>query len=339
MTRFTSFRHLCAVCAVLTLATAGPARAGDDGQGRDKPDHEQTYTQADLRMAILHAGQTTRAKGLVRRAPGRRSVPLAFALSALVPGAGQAYNRQWVKALVGIAVEAALITGYTVWRGQGLDEERAYQAFANAQWDPARYASWLNDYQVFLNQQFNAGISTVDIAVPSGIDFTNPGAWSSADRQVVDAFFSQIRSVERRLFHPETGAAFSHQLPNFGDQQYYELIGKYFQFAPGWRDYPAWVDAEGNFTVAIDPEMTGPNGEKPNVSETFFAYAEDTAHANDLLRRASRLSLLFIVNHLVAGIDAAISSKLHNERISTSFGLAYNRNGAPQPAASIRYSF
>ncbi|WP_457651315.1 hypothetical protein [Rhodocaloribacter sp.] len=339
MTRFLSFRLLCAVCAVFTLATAGPARAGDDEKGGGKPGRAQAYTQADLRMTILYAGRTTQAAGPFRRASGRRSVPLAFALSAVLPGAGQVYNRQWVKALVGISVEAALITGYAVWRGQGLDEERAYQAFANAQWDPAKYASWLNDYQVFLNQQFNAGISTVDIAVPSGIDFTNPGSWSSADRQVVDAFFSQIRSVERRVFHPETGAAFSHQLPNFGDQQYYELIGKYFQFAPGWRDYPVWVDAEGNFTVAIDPEMTGPNGEKPNVSETFFAYAEDTAHANDLLRRASRLSLLFIVNHLVAGIDAAISSKLHNERIATSFGLTYNPNGAPQPAASIRFSF
>ncbi len=325
------------VCAAFLPAMAVPAHAGDDERGKEDP--ARVYTQQELRRALLRTGNAMEADGPFRRASGRRSVPLAFALSAVLPGAGQAYNRQWVKALVGISVEAALVTGYVVWRGRGLDEERAYQAFANANWDPIRYSAWLNDYQVFLNQEFNAGLDPFVIEAPSGIDFTNPGAWSAADRQVVDAFFAQIRSVERRVFHPETGAAFSHQLPNFGDQQYYELIGKYFQFAPGWRDYPVWVDAEGNFTVAIDPEMTGPNGEKPNVSEMFFAYAEDAEHANDLLRRASRLSLFFIVNHLVAGIDAAISSKLHNERIDTSFGLSYGPDGSAQPVAAVRVSF
>ena len=32
----------------------------------------------------------------------------------------------------------------------------------------------------------------------------------------------------------ETG---SHNLPPHGDQQYYELIGKYHQYSSGWNDF------------------------------------------------------------------------------------------------------
>jgi hypothetical protein len=29
----------------------------------------------------------------------------------------------------------------------------------------------------------------------------------------------------------------SHRLPPHGDQQYYEMIGKYHQYSPGWNDF------------------------------------------------------------------------------------------------------
>ena len=78
---------------------------------------------------------------------GRRSVPLALALSAAVPGAGQAYNRSWVRAAVYAGLEVALWTGYASWRGQGIDGRDAYQAEAHARWSPHRYGSWLGAYE------------------------------------------------------------------------------------------------------------------------------------------------------------------------------------------------
>src|SRR5690606_18186537 len=73
----------------------------------------------------------------------RRSIPLAAGLSAVVPGAGQAYNRQWIKTVAAVALESAMIVAYAVWRADGLDAEQAYQAYAHAHWDPSRYARWL----------------------------------------------------------------------------------------------------------------------------------------------------------------------------------------------------
>ena len=268
-----------------------------------------------------------------------RSIPLAFGLSAVLPGAGQVYNKQYVKAGLALAIEAAAITGYAVLRSRGLDAETAFQAQAHQSWSPAKYATWLNDYADYLNSERGGNVTAPDVSIPGNVDFQHPEAWTAADQASVSSMFSQIRAIERQVFHPETGAAFSHQIPDFSAQQYYELIGKYFQFAPGWEDYSSWRDAEGQFTAAIDPELTGSGGSKPNVSTSFYAYAKDHAHAQDTLREASRISLLFIFNHVIAAIDAGVSSKLHNDRIQSNLGLAYDGTGSPATVVSIRVRF
>src|SRR5690606_16097531 len=134
--------------------------------------------------------------------------------------------------------------------------------------------------------------------------------------------------------------AFSHHLPYFSEQQYYELIGKYFQFAPGWEDYAEWVDEEGNYVDAvIDPERTAADGSKPNVRGRFVEYAHDHADANTLFRRASRVASILLVNHVVAAIDAAVSAKLHNDRLTPGVSLHATPDGEIVPLAALRYTF
>jgi len=299
--------------------------------------------RASLRMSMLYdSGRFIQDSWKTRNSvesefatDGKRSVPLAFGLSAIIPGTGQAYNKQWIKAAVAISIEAVLIATYISKKNEGEELEDAFIAFAHQDWDPGRYGDWLNDYTVFLNAEFGAGISVPDINTEIGVDFQHPESWSSENRQAVQAMINQINNTERNVFHPETGASFAHQLPGFGEQQYYELIGKYFQFAPGWSDYPAWIDEDGNFTVAIDPEHSGPNGSKPNVSDKFFTYAEDHAESQDFFRSASRYGLLIALNHVVSAIDAAVISKLHNDRISTRLSLAPSRTGVLAPSVGI----
>lgn len=292
----------------------------------------QQVSMAEFRSELLN--------GTPSMAPDKeRSVPLAFVMSAALPGAGQAYNRNWVKAVIGISIEAAALTAWSTMRTRGLRQEDDFRDFAHADWSPGRYALWLNDYTDYLNATFNSGIDVPRVNVPTQVDFTQPGSWTSAEETLVAQMVSEIRTIERNVFHPETGAALSHQLPTFASQQYYELIGKYFQFAPGWEDYPVWGNAEEGFTLAIDPVRSGPNGTKPNVSAKFFQYAEDHGNAQDLLRAASRVSFVFILNHLVAGIDAAVSAKLQNDRISTRMGVAYEPSGRPVAVTTVSFRF
>jgi hypothetical protein len=140
------------------------------------------------------------------------------------------------------------------------------------------------------------------------------------------------------MFHPETGASFSHVLPYFGEQQYYELIGKYFQFAPGWEDYPEW-EIDGMYTVAIDPQRSDGEGGKVNVSPNFYSYARDHARSQDLLRRASRVTSLIIVNHIISAIDAAVFSRLHNDRLSARMEMVNDEAGRHAPRAVLTLQF
>jgi hypothetical protein len=269
---------------------------------------------------------------------GRRSIPLALGLSAAVPGLGQGYNRQWIKAGIAAAVEALLIVGYVKWRNDGLDGERAFQTVAHQEWSPAKYASWLNDYTTFLEVNHGGSFSHEPIPVPETVDFANPDGWSESDRVTVQSFFADIRDAEFELFHPETGASFSHRIPDFGDQQYYELIGKYFQFAPGWSDYPDWL-SDGDYTDAIDPERSDADGDKISVSPTFYSYARDHAHSQDLLRRASQMTSLIVVNHVIAAIDAAVFARLHNRRLVARMDMVGDGGGRSAPRATLTYKF
>ena len=313
------------------LAAARPASlAAQDANG-------DVISAAQLRSRMLYQDMPGQAsEGAVR------SVPLAFGMSVILPGLGQAYNRNWIRSAAAVAVEGGLLVAYFTWRDRGRDGEKAYQAYAHRFWDPVRYASWLNDYASWLdggNEDIPLGAAV--ISPPAGIDFRRPDAWTDADRRLVREFFDAMRAVEREVWHPETGAAFSHEIPYFGEQQYYELIGKYFQFAPGWVDYPLWKSGE-DFTDAIDPERTGANGSKPNVQGRFLDYAEDHAHANTLLRRASRVSAVLVLNHVLAAFDAAIAARLHNHRIETNMGVGYTGYGTyrtPQISAAVTWRF
>lgn len=340
--------HFLHVLLVVTVSLIPlQVQAGDDEPSDPASEraHPSVYSSASLRASIIYTTSALSSEAPSAQVGSSRSIPLAFGLSAIVPGLGQAYNRQWVKAAVGVGLEAAIIWGYTTSRSRGLDGEDAYQAYAHDHWSPLRYAGWLNEYAEWLRAEFQLTVDADAIDVPdplhtSGFDVTNPDGWSLDERRAISDLFRQIREVERAVVHPETGASFSHQLPAFADQQYYELIGKYFQFAPGWDDYPDYLTEDGEpIDDRMDPERTGAGGSKPNVSDRFFQYADDHGAANDYLRRASRVSMLFVVNHLIAAVDAALFAKLHNDRLDTSLGFQPGPGGEAQPVASVRVQF
>jgi hypothetical protein len=227
-------------------------------------------------------------------------------MSAVVPGLGQAYNKDWIGMAIFVAAEAALIIGYASAKSSGNDGVEAYELYANLNWSPVRYAEWLNAY---------SGYSGPEIGLPSLSDeeLMHPDEWSAAQRAEIDAFFNDIRQAERSSVYLSTGAAFSHVIPYFGEQQYYELIGKYFQYAPGWDDYTYDPDA--------DPRDVMPEDAK------FYTYAIDHAAANDDLRRAKTLGALVIINHFAAAIEAAVVARLHNKRIRPSMSLLQGPSG------------
>lgn len=170
----------------------------------------------------------------------------------LIPGAGEIYSEEYLKAGIFLAIEAAVITTAVIYDGKGDDKTTEFQNYADDyqnpehNWSVVRYAEWLNQYE-------GASISiNSDESLPP---------WERVSWAEVNA--------------AETG---SHKLPRHGEQQYYELIGKYHQYSSGWNDFSG-------------------AGNKDQISPNFTFYSGMRGEANDFYSTASTAVIGIYVNH------------------------------------------
>lgn len=81
-----------------------------------------------------------------------KSPTKAFLFSLAVPGAGEFYLGQKIKAGSFLVADIALWAGYFIFKGKGRDKEDEYQSFANQWYSPADYLFWW-DMQDSITQQ------------------------------------------------------------------------------------------------------------------------------------------------------------------------------------------
>lgn len=223
--------------------------------------------------------------------PAKKSVFLAGLLSFVLPGAGEFYAESYWKAAAFIALETAVITTALVYDKKGDDQTVKFEGYADENWSVVRYAEWLNQYQ-------NANIPiNPNTALPP---------WERVDWNLLNA--------------AETG---SHKLPRFGEQQYYELIGKYHQYSSGWNDF------------------TG-GGNKELISPNFTYYSGMRGKANDYYNIASKAVIGIYVNHFLSMLDAVWTAVSFNKNISVSTRL-YQEQLADRiefvPTVNLKFNF
>jgi hypothetical protein len=141
--------------------------------------------------------------------PAPHSTFKAVAFSAVIPGAGQAYNRSWIKAAAFLAIEVGGWIGNRHFNQRGEERTDQFEAFADAHWDAGRYYNWLaitsgtcqsndldclkqyerNTFSHFLpdvkNQTYYENIGKYD-QFNAGWDDTQGGARDSANRESYD---------------------------------------------------------------------------------------------------------------------------------------------------------
>jgi len=227
-------------------------------------------------------------EALVKESSNAKSPLLNSLYSLAIPGAGQYSTERYTKAAIFITVEAALITFAIINNQTGNKKTDEFQKYADAHWSPRRYALWINTY----------GVS--DYGPAANIDLN----------KVDNRDFGEINEWESAPATTKTG--FSHQLPPYGTQQYYELIGKYDQYKFGWDQYPQ--DAQG-VPVSDGRDYYG------MVPQQMKNYAVDRGKANDYFYAASFAVSALVVNHVISAIDAFISTRSYNKEISASLGI------------------
>ncbi|MDQ3020925.1 MAG: hypothetical protein M3R36_10190 [Bacteroidota bacterium] len=207
---------------------------------------------------------------------GEKSPYLGALFSGIIPGTGEFYSKHYLKGAIFLAIETGLWIAYGSFQSKGNEQTDQYEAFANQNWSLNKYAQWL---------------------VQQG--FSGSGAISDPLTSNLEVLRRQVNTVEAQNF--------SHQLPPFGDQQYYELIGKYQNFVPGWGDADLMVVNRNNY-ITYKTSM-------------YSSYSVDRQQANDYYNNASTMTSLVIVNHILSAADAAWSVSMFNKNLKVKTGV------------------
>jgi hypothetical protein len=234
-------------------------------------DHILNSLQKDL---ISSEVKTNLRSPLKTQQKKEKSPFLGAILSGVLPGAGEFYAESYLKGAIFLAAEIGLWTTHIIFNNKGDDQTIFFEGFADQNWDVRKYAQWL------INQQFN------------GYEQINP---AEPDRNILRL---QINEVERLNF--------SHTLPNYGDQQYYEVIGKYQNFVAGWAD----VDISNLSKDPASPHYYG-----KFKSPMYLGYADERQKANDYYDNASLAVSGVILNHVLSAADAAWTVSVYNKQI------------------------
>ncbi len=225
---------------------------------------------------------------LVKRKPGKAAL-----FSALLPGAGQAYNHQYLRTAIYALVEVAAITATVIYNRKGDDQTDYFHKYANEHWAVTRYAKWTEVHATEINSNIDPSAYNV---------FNSDGSVN----------WNELNRLELAI-----GSYYSHQLAPFGEQQYYEMIGKYTQFNVGWDDF--------------GDENTPYHYGDP-VTPHFTYYSHQRGLANDYYDVAKWGYIAILTNHILSAVEAAWSAHKYNERIklrvsvnsfNSNYGLVY----------------
>jgi len=122
---------------------------------------------------------------------------------------------------------------------------------------------------------------------------------------------------------PPFDRIFTHHLPGQKNEDYYEMIGKYDQFAYGWigdpQDYLPGDFAPNDSLLGYDftDQYTTYHicrGVDATATEDRDLYVNLRGDANDLLKRATWGVSASLFNHVISALDAALAAKAFNRR-------------------------
>lgn len=204
----------------------------------------------------------------------KKSPVLAGLMSAVVPGSGEIYTGEYLKGAIFLLAEGGLIAAAVVYDNKADDKTNEFQNFADEHWNVADYAQYLMDHKTELGIPEDCNIDPIN-------NDPNLNPWERLN-------WDQLNECE---------SAFSHHLPRYGTQQYYELIGKYTQYCSGWDEF----DPSGGFR---------------NVPQIMRDYAAMRGEANDLYNVASKLVIGIYINHFLSALDAVWSAISYNKDLS-----------------------
>jgi hypothetical protein len=234
----------------------------------------------------------------------RKTPILAALMSFAVPGAGEVYTENYIKAGVFFAVEVTSIIFAISYNKKGDDQTNFFQNYANQNWSAYRYANWTLQNASTINHE-------IDPSTYNVISNNNKVNWSELNR-----------------LEGDIGSYYSHRLAPYGEQQYYEMIGKYSQFNVGWEEF------------GDDPTKSYVYGDA--LVPQFHWYSLERGKANDYYTVAKWAVIAVVSNHFISAFDAAWSAGRYNKKISMNVSVQEQQIGFYNeyyPQLNLQFNF
>jgi hypothetical protein len=272
---------------------------GKFNKGKLSPENELLFASS-----IIDSSRDDNEPSQTKSGAHSKSVLLGIVLSAVLPGAGEFYAKSYLKSAIFLGVEIAAWTTYAVYQNKGNKQTTVFQNYANQYWSVKTYAQWL----------INMGFEGYSVINPNESD--------------LEKLRSEINQCESQNF--------SHTLPDYGSQQFYELIGKYQNFQAGWTNL--------NHVPNKDPGS-------PYYYETyhdlvFTNYSNTRQIANNYYDDATHVSWIVILNHILSAGDAAWSVVTFNKKLDIQTGFRIGTYLSPvtykvesQPTFNMQVNF
>lgn len=297
------FSIIIFIIFIPVLAEAQQVNHKTGTPGDQEMQDEYVFSRSHLITPIMLRDATTENFSLLYAVRNRAG--FAFAGSAIVPGSSQAAHGNWFRAGVYFAIELAALYTHLEFKNRGRRGERNYEQFADQNWSVVQYANWIVDYHNHHNLT-NPYLDQLETLMNGHQPAFDP----SVDWQVVA--IDILREVERNTPYITTddldASNFSHTLPAYGSQQYYELISKYYQYSAGWNDfYTFHQDADTN------PFLIDRFGGK--ASPLFWTGRDKAEEFNDHFRFSNYMLSFLILNHFISAFDAYFTVRTRNKRV------------------------
>jgi hypothetical protein len=217
--------------------------------------------------------------------PQKKSQYIGGLFSLILPGAGEFYAQSYLKAAIFLVVEAAAISTALIYNHKGDYQTAFFQGYANSNWSVIRYAEWTIKNIKNINPIVDPSqYSDVLLKDKNGND--------------IGVNWGRLNELESAL-----GGGYSHQLPTYGTQGYYELIGKYDQYSHGWS-----TSNQGDTDFHILPDQ-------------FLWYAHQRGVANEYYKTGSFGVGLIYLNHALSALDAIWTTDKYNDSIAMNVRL------------------
>ena len=258
----------------------------------------------DTHYALREIADST-SKFNIQITENKKKPFLAGLMSFALPGAGQIYNESYLTAAIFAAVEIGAIVLAVNYENKGDDQTDFFENYAHQNWSVERYARWTIANIASLNVNLNSDNYNV---------FDNNG---------------EVDWDELNRLEGDIGGYYSHRLAPFGDQQYYEMIGKYSQFNVGWSEFGD--DPNKPYEWNVDP-----------LVDEFKYYSKQRGKANDYYNISKWAVIAVVSNHFISAIEAAWSANRYNKKLNFNISIEEESIGFKRdyyPQLNLSYKF